>query len=362
MATGAADKRHGEDARPWQDAVMRPSDPVQWHHVEAPHVLIVEDDAAIRELLSTVLVRQGFRTRAVGTGQEGLAAVADEPVHVLVTDYQLPDMDGLNVLEQATRYDPRIVGIVITGHGTIELAVKAMKTGASDMLTKPFQPNDVVLAIRRVLEVQHLRRENRVLKQAVMRGVRMSPFQLSHIGQGEVGEPNYTREADRGKSPDYLRGLADGERRAKERMNQIQQQEALVATTARQLARACAELPDRIEAEVVTLAFEIARKVVHACAEDKRSLVVEQVKEAVSRIRESKAVRILVHPSDLPLVEEASAQLAEELEGPASIKIEGDPIVARGGCRVQTPTHLVDASLDDQLARIAEGFRQRPLR
>ena len=355
------DQRPTKDVQPWKEAVLQQADPVQWHQAEAPHVLIVEDDAAIRELLSTVLARQGFRTRAVGTGQEGLAAVADEPVHVLVTDYQLPDMDGLSVLEQATRYDPRLVGIVITGHGTIELAVKAMKTGAADMLTKPFRPNDVVLAIRRVLEVQRLRQENRVLKQAMMQGVRMSPFQLSDIGQGEVGAPRHAREPDRGTSPDYLRGLADGERKTRERMGQIKQQEALVAATARQLAQACTEMPNRIEAHVVTLAFEIARKVVHACAEDKRNLVVEQAKEAVSRIRESKAVRIVVHPSDLPLLEGASQQLAEKLDGPASIKIEGDPTVAPGGCRIQTPTHVVDASLDNQLARIAEGFRQRSL-
>ncbi len=360
MATGSEGSAQSGVAASWQPGVAQPAALVRWGYGEAPRVLIVEDDAAIRELLSTVLTRQGFLARAVGSGQEGLAAVAESPVQVLVTDYQLPDLDGLSVLEQATRFDPRMVGIMITGHGTIELAVKAMKAGAADMITKPFQPNDVVLAIRRVLEVQHLRQENRVLKQAMMGGRRINPYPLSDIESRGSAQALASGPGGGCRSPEYVRGLIEGERRAQERMALIGQQEAVLASAARQLAQTCASVPERMEAEIVTLAFEIARKVVHACAEEKREFVVTQAKEALSRIRKSKAVRILVHPSDVPLVEGAAAQLAAELDGPVPVKVEGDAAVQRGGCRVETPTHLVDASVDSQLARIAEGLRQPP--
>lgn len=357
MVTNPLSKNQGAGAQPWRASGSETGQDAPWQQGEPPRVLIVEDDDAIRRLLVTVLSQQGFQTRAVATGEDGLVAVAEEPVHVLVTDYQLPDVDGVSLLEQVTRHDPRTVGILVTGHGTVELAVKAMKAGAADMITKPFMPNDVVMAIRRVLEMQHLRQENRVLKQAVMRGVRINPFHLSDIetlGSGSAG-PNHPARA---KSPDYVRGLADGERQARERLAKLRQQEAVVAEMGRQLAQACATLPERMEAQVVTLAFDIARKVVQACAEEKRDVVVAQTKDALARIHEAKAVRILVHPSEVALVAEAQARLADALDGPASIKIEGDPTVARGGCRVQTPTHLVDATVDGQLARIAERLRQ----
>ncbi len=328
-----------------------------WSQTEAVHVLVVEDDPAIRDLVVTILSRQGYQVRAVGTGREGVESVADAPVQVLVTDYQLPDLDGLTVLEQITRYDPRTVGILVTGHGTIDLAIRAMKAGAADMLTKPFQPNDLVMAVQRVLEVHHLRQENRVLKQAMTRGLKIHPFQLADIDAAGPPVRAWGETTSRPKSPEYLRGLAEGERHAREQMGKLRQQEALVSGLARQLAEACSGLPERLEAEVVTLAFDIARKVIHASAEAQRDLVVTQAKEAIARLGDGKAIRIVVHPRDLPLLEEAGRELTAGLDGPISLKIEADGRISPGGCLVQTPTHLVDATVEGQLTRIAEALR-----
>lgn len=328
-----------------------------WSQKEAVHVLVVEDDMAIRDLVVAILSRQGYQVRAVGTGREGVESVADAPVQVLVTDYQLPDLDGLTVLEQITRYDPRTVGILVTGHGTVDLAIRAMKAGAADMLTKPFQPNDLVMAVQRVLEVHHLRQENRVLKQAMTRGLKIHPFQLADIDASGPPVRAWGESTSRPKSPEYMRGLAEGERHAREQLGKLRQQEALVAGLARRLAEACSNLPERLEAEVVTLAFDIARKVIHASAETQRDVVVAQAKEAIARLGDGKAIRIFVHPRDLPLLEEAGRELTAGLDGPVSLKIEADGRISPGGCLVQTPTHLVDATVEGQLTRIAEALR-----
>ncbi len=345
------------EPRPWMEPAPHQTRQMRWSQAEAVRVLVVEDDPAIRDLVVTILSRQGYQVRAVGTGREGVESVVEAPVHVLVTDYQLPDLDGLSVLEQITRYDPRTVGILVTGHGTIDLAIRAMKAGAADMLTKPFQPNDLVMAVQRVLEVHHLRQENRVLKQAMTRGLKIHSFQLADIDAASPPVRSWADSTSRPKSPEYMRGLAEGERHAREQMGKLRQQETVVAGLVRQLADACASLPERLEAEVVTLAFDIARKVIHTCAETQRELVVAQAKEAIARVGDGKAIRILVHPRDLPLLEEAGRELTAGLDGPVSLKIESDARISPGGCLVQTPTHLVDATVEGQLTRIAEALR-----
>lgn len=323
-------------------------------------VLVIEDEEGVRTLLTRLLTQNGFAVSSAETGRAGLRAVADHPASVLLVDYQLPDMDGLSLLEQVTLMDPKAVGIMVTGHGTVELAVKAMRVGAADMLTKPFKPNDVLVAIRRVLEVQRLRQENRVLKQAVckMQGLHVNTFRLADLDeQGAVAQTGSHRASSM-SAQGYERGLAEGLRRAEEQIALAKQQEQYLVEAVRRLAQACADLPDRIELEAARLAFEVARKVVHGCAEEKRDLIVEQARQAVLRVRESPLIRILAHPRDLPTLEAVHHQLAAVCDGPVTVRLEADPAVAPGGCLVQTPTHCVDATLDGQLARIAEGLRK----
>ena len=323
-------------------------------------VLVIEDEEGVRKLLTRLLTQNGFAVRSAETGQAGLRAVADHPASVLLVDYQLPDMDGLSLLEQVTLKDPKAVAIMITGHGTVELAVKAMRVGAADMLTKPFKPNDVLMAIRRVLEVQRLRQENRVLKQTVcrMQGLHVNAFRLADLDEGGEAVQTGSPRASSTRAHEYERGLAEGLRRADEQIALAKQQEQYLVEAVRRLAQACADLPGRIESEACRLAVEIARKVVHACAEEKRDLIVEQAKQAVLRVRESPLIRILAHPRDLSALEAVHDRLVAVCDGPVTIRLEADPAVAPGGCLVQTPTHCVDATLDGQLARIAEALRK----
>ncbi len=132
-----------------------------------PHIVIVDDEEAIREMLREFCEDEGYQVTAVGDGQAALQMVRSEPVQAVVTDLVLPGMDGIDVLEHVLHVNAQIACIVMTGYGTIERAVRAMKAGAFDFLTKPLQMEAVGLVLKKALEFQVLKRENLLLKQTV---------------------------------------------------------------------------------------------------------------------------------------------------------------------------------------------------
>jgi flagellar assembly protein FliH len=97
---------------------------------------------------------------------------------------------------------------------------------------------------------------------------------------------------------------------------------------------------------------------VRECADEKRDLVHAQVCDAIARVRESRDVLIRVHPDDLPSIEGVRAALLPLFEGPVTMKIEGDPAVSRGGCLLETPTRIIDATIDAHLARYGEALKR----
>ena len=99
-------------------------------------ILVVEDDEGLQSLLRRLLSQEGRQVTIVGSGQEAIRVAQEIPVDVLVTDLKLPDIDGLAVLERILQIDPKVIGIVMTGYGSIDCAVKAMKAGAFDFLDK----------------------------------------------------------------------------------------------------------------------------------------------------------------------------------------------------------------------------------
>ena len=102
-------------------------------------ILVVDDEEAIRELLVRLLQPAGHRVRAVGSAREAHAALKEFPVSLLITDVKLPDKDGIALLQEACELDHRMMGLVMTGYGTVDLAVQAMKAGAAEFLMKPFE-------------------------------------------------------------------------------------------------------------------------------------------------------------------------------------------------------------------------------
>lgn len=131
------------------------------------HVLVVDDDPALREILQEALLRESYTVSTAEDGTEALQAIKDTVVHIVITDYQLPDIDGLEVIDRLSKLDAKIIPIVMTGFGTIETAVRAMKSGAFDFITKPFDLDTVAAVVRKAAEFHRLRQENHLLRRAV---------------------------------------------------------------------------------------------------------------------------------------------------------------------------------------------------
>jgi UDP-3-O-[3-hydroxymyristoyl] N-acetylglucosamine deacetylase len=114
-------------------------------------VLLIDDEKSILESLSSVLTDEGFSVRIAKDGKEGLAMFEKEKPRVVLLDVWMPEMDGLEVLDQIRERDPEAVVIVISGHGTISTAVEAVKRGATDFLEKPLSIDKVLEVITRSL-------------------------------------------------------------------------------------------------------------------------------------------------------------------------------------------------------------------
>jgi hypothetical protein len=129
--------------------------------VSAPaRLLIVDDEAAQLRALCDTLQLEGYVTQGFSTGKEALASLRAGEFELLLTDLMMPEMDGITLIDAAKKIDPAIGALVMTGHGTIDTAVRAMQGGALDYILKPFKLNVILPVISRALDVQRLKREN----------------------------------------------------------------------------------------------------------------------------------------------------------------------------------------------------------
>lgn len=127
-------------------------------------ILIVEDRESLAQVLTQSLIGAGYKVVVAREGREGISKVHDVKIDLVVTDLKLPYKSGLEVLHAAKDQNPLVPVILMTAYGTIETAVKAVKEGAYDFLTKPFDPDHLILLIEKALEKQRLVTENIVLK------------------------------------------------------------------------------------------------------------------------------------------------------------------------------------------------------
>lgn len=128
-------------------------------------ILIVDDERNIRTSLEAVLRDEGYRASSVASGEEALARLRQGTPDLVLLDIWLPGMDGLVTLEEMRKLDPELPVVMISGHGTIETAVKATKLGAYDFIEKPLSLEKTLLAVRHALDQSRLLRENRALRQ-----------------------------------------------------------------------------------------------------------------------------------------------------------------------------------------------------
>src|SRR5215467_8497104 len=131
---------------------------------KSPNVLIVEDDVENRAAMVKVLQGAGYDTQEADNGQTALDQILDNGIDILITDLRLPVMDGVELLKRAKAAVQEIEVIMVTGHGTVELAVEAIKEGAYDFITKPIKKAQLLRAVEKAAERQYLSRENRELR------------------------------------------------------------------------------------------------------------------------------------------------------------------------------------------------------
>ena len=130
-------------------------------------LLIVDDETAQMTALCKTLELEGYQTVGFPSASAALAALENQPFDLVLTDMMMPEMDGITLLRNAFEIDPNLVGIVMTGHGTIGTAVEALKTGALDYILKPFKLSAVLPVLTRALAMRRLRMENIQLRGAV---------------------------------------------------------------------------------------------------------------------------------------------------------------------------------------------------
>ncbi len=130
-------------------------------------MLVVDDEKVIREILSDFLTMEGYVVRTVEDGSSALAELERRSYNLVISDLKMPGIGGIELLERIGRTESNVLTVIMTGFGTVETAIEAMKKGAYDYILKPFKIEDVVRVVERGLDRQRLQAENLRLKEAV---------------------------------------------------------------------------------------------------------------------------------------------------------------------------------------------------
>jgi len=170
-------------------------------------ILIVDDNKDLQFLLSNFLLKKGYRITAVGNGNTALAEIRKSIPDLVLLDMKLPQMNGIEILQKIKEIDSNILIIMMTAYANIKDSIRAMKLGAYDYITKPFDYDDLMLTIQKALNTQHLNKEvqslrrrlhedtgidkemgeSRAIKKALKQIELVAPTNLSIIIQGESG-------------------------------------------------------------------------------------------------------------------------------------------------------------------------------
>ncbi len=134
---------------------------------ESARILVVDDEKVIREILCEFLALEGFLVRSVEDGERAINELRMRPYDIVISDLKMPNVSGIELLEMITAENLNVLTVIMTGFGTVETAIEAMKKGAYDYILKPFKVEEVVHIVQRGLDRQRLRAENIRLKEAL---------------------------------------------------------------------------------------------------------------------------------------------------------------------------------------------------
>lgn len=127
-------------------------------------ILIIDDEETQRNILSGYLQKKGFKVYSASSGDEGIDLLKNNLVDIILSDYKMPEKTGLEVLETVKRLNPEISFVMLTAYGTVENAVKAMRLGAYDYISKPVDLDELDLVIERIIETKNLKSEIKILR------------------------------------------------------------------------------------------------------------------------------------------------------------------------------------------------------
>lgn len=128
------------------------------------NILIIDDDTSLRRVLEYNLQEAGYTVTAAASGEEGVYFFKQAPCPLVITDMKMAGMDGMEVLKQVRQLRPETLVIIITAYGTVNIAVEAMKSGAYDYITKPFNRDELIMTVAKALQFSSLTTENRQLR------------------------------------------------------------------------------------------------------------------------------------------------------------------------------------------------------
>ncbi len=174
--------------------------------METIGILVVDDDLRMRQFIGDLLEEEGIPHLITDDSRDAIRIINNQNIDIVITDLKMPHVDGIGILEHAKEINPDIIVIVITGYGTIESAIEAMKKGAYDYIQKPFEPDDFLMLLKRAAEHINLIHENRRLLREVegcrydeivgtSRAInelkeiisKVAPFDTTALLQGETG-------------------------------------------------------------------------------------------------------------------------------------------------------------------------------
>jgi DNA-binding NtrC family response regulator len=130
-------------------------------------VLVIDDEDIMREILDTLLTREGYEVRFASSGAEGIELARSMPFDTAIVDLMMPGLDGLATLEELRKIDEDLPVLMITAFASVETAISAMKHGAFDYVTKPFKNDEVLVVVRNAVERRQLKAENTALRQTI---------------------------------------------------------------------------------------------------------------------------------------------------------------------------------------------------
>ncbi|MGD8353441.1 MAG: sigma-54 dependent transcriptional regulator, partial [Pseudomonadota bacterium] len=135
--------------------------------MEIKKILVVDDEESVRSMISVLLHKEGYQVSSAQDGEAALKELGEQAFDLVLSDIRMPRMDGLALLERIHALYPGITVIMMSAFGTVDLAVEAMKRGAYDYISKPFKPDEILLALKKAEERERLQRENTRLKEEV---------------------------------------------------------------------------------------------------------------------------------------------------------------------------------------------------